>query len=256
MPDLLRAALAYAAHGWAVFPLRPGQKTPACEHGCKDATTDEAQVRAWWRECSSYGVGLATGSVSGICVVDLDGEPLELMRALLRRGPLPRTMATRTGSGGMHLIYRLCGARVPNSARRLAPGVDTRGEGGYIVAPPSLHPSGSRYELANELPTAPVPAWIVRALTEQRQAPAVRRSPQPAQDDDPIAGPVHRLLHAVNGERNEILNWAAYRLFASSQGDADEVERRLREAAMQIGLTEQETMKTIQSARRAALESP
>lgn len=248
-PDLPRAALAYASHGWAVFPLRPGEKTPACAHGCKDATTERERVAAWWRECPEYGVGVATGSVSGICVVDLDGDPRALMAALLRRGPLPATMTSRTGSGGAHLIYRLGGARVPNSARRLAPGVDTRGEGGYIVAPPSRHPCGAHYAFANRLPTATVPRWIVKALTE---AP-IRPPSKPAGGHDP-EGPVEFLRRTVNGKRNDVLYWAARRLFKEAPADIDRLAGELHTAALEAGLAELEVQKTIRSAHKATLE--
>jgi Bifunctional DNA primase/polymerase, N-terminal len=131
-----RAAVFYAAHGWAVFPLVPGGKVPATTRGFHDATTDVERVATWWRLKPTANIGLATGGASGVDVIDLDGvegvrewfgHPDAERPPLLGRAMTPRP-------GGWHLY-------VPASGRgnraRMAPGIDYRGAGGYVVLPPS-----------------------------------------------------------------------------------------------------------------------
>lgn len=145
------AAVAYARRGWAVFALKPRSKEPATTHGVKDATTDAEAVDEWWTEHPRCNIGIAMGSASGGLVaidVDVDEAAGKDGMATLRswerdHGELPETASTITGRGGSHILYRMDGAR--NSVNQDA-GVDVRGEGGYIVAPPSVHPNGGRYE--------------------------------------------------------------------------------------------------------------
>ena len=159
---MLNHALAYAARGWRVHPLRARDKTPATKHGCKDATTDEAQIRRWWQMWPEANIGLATGY--GWWVLDIDPEGMHWLEA----NDLPVTIEATTGRGGRHLLYRLPdGVVVRNSAGIVAPGVDVRGIGGYIVAAPSIHPSGTRYtwlDCDGDVPDgepADAPAWLV-----------------------------------------------------------------------------------------------
>ncbi len=142
MGTMLNAALAYAAHGWPVLPLRAGQKTPLTEHGLHDATTDAAVIESWWNAHPDANVGIRTGAVSGIVVIDCDvkngqqgGESFKLLR-------LPATLISQTPSGGWHSLYKHPGYEVRNRAG-LKPGIDIRGDGGYIVAPPSILVNGS-----------------------------------------------------------------------------------------------------------------
>lgn len=156
MDGLGEAACALARLGWAVLPLRPGGKAPAVAGGCRSASADPAQAAAWWTARPDDNVGVACGAASGGLFVldfDVDGERGEDGLATLaawerEHGRLPETVAAVSGRGGMHLYYRT-DAEVRNSANpRL--GVDVRGEGGYVAAPPSLHPSGRPYAWARE----------------------------------------------------------------------------------------------------------
>lgn len=139
------AALYYASLGWPVFPLVPSDKIPLFSkknggNGVKDATTDAEQVTAWWTDHPDANIGLATGGASSLYVVDVDGPDGET--SLARYGALPVVPESHTGKG-RHLVFRLEHGR--NTAGKLGPKIDTRGEGGYIVAPPSIHPNGHRY---------------------------------------------------------------------------------------------------------------
>ena len=146
-------ALYYASLGLAVFPIKPHGKAPLTEHGCKDATWEETQIERWWARWPSAGIGIATGEASGgLLVIDLDVDEDKGIdgRESLRRwemvhGPLPgNTWLSITGRGGYHYFYRV--NRETKNRAGLYEGVDVRGDGGYIVAPPSIHPNGRAYE--------------------------------------------------------------------------------------------------------------
>jgi len=142
--SLQDAALGYARRGWPVFPCKPRGKSPLTKHGFKDATTNEDKIRAWWSREPYANIGIPAGRA--FVVVDIDprhgGED-----SLSQYTDLPETVISLTGGGGQHLLYRVpADHKFPNSAGQLAPGIDTRGEGGYIIAPPSIHDSGKSYE--------------------------------------------------------------------------------------------------------------
>jgi hypothetical protein len=160
---MLDTALAYAQRGWAVLPIHtmingtcscgkpscsgPG-KHPRTGHGVKDATTDEATIRRWWEQHPDANIGIATGAISNLVVLDVDPrhgghESLEQWKAQYGDDFL-NTVTSCTGGGGLHLLYTHPGQPMKNWVS-LAPGLDIRGDGGYIVAPPSLHGSGRRY---------------------------------------------------------------------------------------------------------------
>jgi len=167
--QLLEAALAYARLGYPVFPCAPGGKTPITKHGCKDATTDEKQVEAWWRQHPSANIGIAT---AGLLVVDVDGPGNPwLADQPEKRQELTCTPLSLTPSGGRHHLFRQPPGRSwGNTTGKLAPKIDTRADGGYIVAPPSVV-DGKAYRWAedgglNRPPRDLVepPSWLVMAL--------------------------------------------------------------------------------------------
>lgn len=156
MDESLRdAALSYVSRHWAVFPLVERDKIPAVKGGFQAATVDADQIAQAWEHRQNMNVGVATGSMSrGLVVIDLDvdeakGEDgLETLHDWERvHGELPETVTAITGSGGMHLYYACntpIGCSVDNDK-----GVDIRGDGGYVVVPPSVHPNGTAYEWEN-----------------------------------------------------------------------------------------------------------
>ena len=151
-PSMYDAAIEYAKKGFAVFPLKYRDKVPLTRNGCKDATTDAAQIKAWWQQHPNANIGLATGSVSqNVFVIDLDIDEdrgIDGYHSLedwqREHGDFPETWTAITGRGGYHLYYRGNG-RIKNRAG-IIDGVDIRGNGGYVVAPPSIHKNGNRYE--------------------------------------------------------------------------------------------------------------
>lgn len=182
---LLKHALYYGKMGLRVFPLRAGGKAPATPHGCKDATSDPGQIKAWWGGAQLYNVGIATGG--GLVVLDVDinhdagkyGD--ETLSELERQhGPLPDTWMCLTGGGGAH-YYFCCDDPALTIGAGFAPGLDYRGAGGYVVVPPSVHESGQEYVWEVEhTPTscalAPLPDWLhTLMLNGSKAAPAPRK---------------------------------------------------------------------------------
>jgi len=133
----LVAALEYAADDIPIFPCKPNKK-PLTPNGFKDATTNEKRVQEWWRLWPDAMIGMPTGPKSGIDVLDLDVKPDEGIdgRDFFPSWQTMSPVIAQTPSGGAHLYFRSAG-EVRNSTDLIAPGVDTRGEGGYAIVPPS-----------------------------------------------------------------------------------------------------------------------
>jgi hypothetical protein len=165
---MLSAALKLASAGLAVFPCRVRDKRPATENGLKDATVSRDQITAWWTEQPDCNVAIATGAISKIFVVDVDGPDAE--RQLLRL-ELPATVEAITARG-KHLYFRYPDTPVRNTAGKIAPGVDTRGDGGYVLAPPSIHPSGALYRWAGARIVAAAPDQLIAKISERTNGKA------------------------------------------------------------------------------------
>ena len=167
--SMLDAALIYASAGWPVFPCNPkqreGGKRPLVAGADKDehgkpipktgglwrASTDEAQIRAWWGRYPKALIGVPTGARIGLFVVDLDPRDGETVDEVLARleavvGPLPYSPVSVTQSGGRHIwLKNAAGADLPKNSAARIPGVDWRGEGGYVIVPPSVMSDGKAY---------------------------------------------------------------------------------------------------------------
>jgi hypothetical protein len=177
--ELRAAALRYAGHGIPVFPIRPGTKKPLTRHGVYDATADPDQVWRYWRRWPMASIGVACGPESGWLVVDVDGPEGEASWARLEaeHGPAP-TLTSITPRPGRHLIYQY-----PPEAEigcpELGPRLDCRGRGGYVLVPPSVHPSGQPYRWSSDMHPGPngaqkPPRWLLDRA-EEAQAPRKHR---------------------------------------------------------------------------------
>lgn len=186
--------LSLARRGWKLFPVfEPAgdgcacgkadcsrvAKHPRVEHGLKEATDDPAQLQRWWARWPSANVGLATGGRSGLFVIDVDGPAGDLsLKALeLRHGPLPATLTATSGrtDGGRHLYFRAPAGHVTNKVDALGVGVDVRGDGGYVILPPSTHASGRSYVWVGAHEPAEPPPWLTKLVVRQAPpAPAPR----------------------------------------------------------------------------------
>jgi len=193
----LEAALDYARRGWLCFPVhypvKQGNKFvcscgkddcnpakhPLTLHGFKDATTDQTQLRRWWSQHPQANVGIATGEASGLVIIDIDPRHggTESMKAITKLGNVPVTPMAYTGGGGEHiyLAHPGNGIKIKSTVQVAGyPGVDIKGDGGAIIAPPSRHISGGKYtwkrhHLQNKL--AQMPEWIGRLLHEPHSPP-------------------------------------------------------------------------------------
>ncbi|MGW3505431.1 bifunctional DNA primase/polymerase [Streptomyces globisporus] len=284
----LTAALAAAERSWHVFPLRPADKRPAlhgeavcpligdCAGGHRKwedrATIDPDRIRRAWAE-RPFNIGIATGP-SGLLVVDLDvpkrnsstdtPSGVTTFEALCERAgqPVPTTYRTRTASGGHHLYFTTPpGIRLGNTVGTLAPLVDTRAWGGYVVAPGSTTPSG-RYELTHPNPVAPLPDWLLTLL-----------QPAPRGPVGPLAMPVvsgsraaraalerecRRVVAAPERRGNNTLNHSAFkvgRFVAWGDLARHEVEEAFQGAGEARGLTVAECRATIRSALDASIRT-
>ncbi|HVM79850.1 MAG TPA: bifunctional DNA primase/polymerase [Stellaceae bacterium] len=164
------AALSYARRGWSVIPIRPREKVPLLRwetYQTRRAT--EAEIERWFKRWGDANVGIVTGAISNLAVLDIDPkhDGAQSLRALEEcHGALEPTVEAETGGGGRHFYFAYPPQGLRNRAA-LAPGIDLRAEGGMVVAPPSIHPSGKPYRWAkgrapDALPPAPMPVWLLR----------------------------------------------------------------------------------------------
>jgi hypothetical protein len=234
-------ALRLADDGFATFPCNYS-KAPACPHGFQDASTDPAVIRGLWQRHHGELVGIATGAVSNLAVLDIDAKHAEAHSWWeARRTRLPQTRTIRTRSGGLHLWYRDApGLRC--SVSMIAPGVDVRATGGYVIA----------WQAAGRpvLQDAPLPLWP--EWLSPKQIVAIQRAPEQPRvpDDRQIAVLVRFVSSAPAKQRNNRLFWAACRMagMVSSRLLAkSEAEAMLVYAAMHAGLSEIEARKTARS---------
>jgi len=216
-----------ASRGWAVFPLVPGTKRPAIREWEHRATTDPDRIKGCWYAEAGFGVGVACGP-SRLVVIDLDvpkpddnqgtdGAVGLAALAAARGVALGATFTVITPRGGTHLYYATPpGVRLRNTAGTLAPHVDTRAEGGYVVAPGTILPGGG-YELLDDTNPPELPAWLVQALTERPSGTLSAPTQRPCTDPagyvrSAVAGECDKVRHAPAGRHNAVLCRAAYAL--------------------------------------------
>jgi hypothetical protein len=274
-----RAALRYARLGWRVLPLHtPGRdgacscglkacpkpgKHPRTRHGVRDASASAETISLWWTTWPDANIGLATGA---LLVVDVDGADGErALRQLAHEHDLPVTLKGATGRG-CHLYFAAPTVSLGNSSGRLGHGLDIRGRGGYVVAPPSLHALGHRYRWTNRRRPARLPAWIHELLTTPASPPSTTLSSPPRDGSRrrpyltvALRCEVSDVARAERGTRNNTLNRAAFRLGQLARPDdatLADIESYLLDAALAAGLTEREALATIDSGLRAGQQYP
>jgi hypothetical protein len=175
--DVMHAtAVAYLRRGWSVVPIRAGTKRPLVRWQAYQTERPTAEeVLEWFHKWPDSGIGIVTGAISNLVVLDIDvghGGDESLAEWERLNGALPDTIEAITGGGGRHLYFSHPGISV-SSRVGLAAGIDLRAEGGMVVAPPSLHPSGRRYcwEVSHhpdDTALAPMPHWLLRLLRPDR----------------------------------------------------------------------------------------
>ena len=243
----LRQALAYARHGWPVFPCLLGEKVPATRHGFRDATTDEGQITAWFGRGSRWNLAIATGA-PGPDVLDVDqhgpaGNGYAAFNRLRRAGLVDGAAAyVRTPAGGMHACFTGSGQ---HNGRLPSHHLDFRSAGGYILAPPS-QVDGKPYQFIARPGGRGTLDWdaVTRLLEPQHQPHPLQARPARGLD---LTHLVRWVASQREGNRNAGLFWAANRAL-----DADRAAdlSPLAVAARQAGLGDKEIARTLDSARR------
>lgn len=258
-----------------VIPIKRKSKTPLIEGWKEKATCDVKIIRRWAKTWSYCNFGVVTGRSSKLLVLDVDGvEGQKAFEALKQKhGKLPRTLRVKTHRG-FHLYFWTGKVRIHNSVGKLGDGLDVRGDGGYVVAPGSSHPNGSRYEFAegcgiDEAGIADAPGWLVELV---RRPPVPDNPPLGRKPTSPKARyrlkayviaikekELHRLKTAPEGQRNTTLNRCAFKiaqLVHHGFFEGGEAKARLRLIATQIGLEPQEIESSIKSGWTAGVSSP
>lgn len=244
-------------YGVAVFPLSgkfPAIKKEDGGRGCLDATKDFDQIDEWAAKFPKANVGIATGPASGLVVVDIDR--MEALGEL----DLPETLTVQTGKG-LHYYYATNGHKIPNSASKLAQGVDVRGHGGYVVGPGSIHPDTRKpYKIALDAPIAPIPKHLAERLMEEDPVIAAGKIRNPERySQKALEAAIKEVEICPQGTRNNTLNAKAYLLGRYVGGELlDEryVVDQLIQAAIKAGLKEKEALKSIESGLQDGKANP
>lgn len=212
----LTLADAAIALGVPVFPCA-ADKRPLTEHGFKDASMDPAEIRRMFANPSAKMIGMPTGEVTNTVVVDVDVKDGAQGGAWLDANShrMPQTRTIRTGSGGLHIYLLRSGVAIRNSASKIAPGIDVRGDGGYVIVAPS-----PGYVIADDAPVADIPDWLMPALLPQ-EAPRVVQPARTYHTDilqdggtpyglAALASECDAIRYAADGTKHATLNKAAF----------------------------------------------
>lgn len=294
---LVDFALDYARRGWHVFPCWPGDKSPCVGNdrdaagrpiprtgGLYKATTDEKQIRTWWLRWPNAMIGVRMGVTSGVWAIDPDAPKRETdadgratwARLTTKHGAV-HTHAHQTPGGGQHLLFKWDASRpITNKEGQLKrSGINVRGEGGYIIAPPSINSEGRPYEIVEPLDHfnfADAPDWLYEmvltpSISEQAQAKADRPRTE-RRDKRPYAeaalrAEVQAVASCINGNRNNQLNTSAFSLgtlVGTGELSEGEVIGALYDAAVACGLVAEDghraVMATINSGLSEGIKHP
>jgi hypothetical protein len=255
---MLDAALHYAlALRIPVFPCNPDDKRPLTVHGFKDASREEAQLRAWWMRFPDAMIGIPTGESSGVWVLDIDVDPVKGINGfplwselIARNGEVAATLTSITPRGGRHLFF-LWQPQLTIKSTQGVPGdgIDIRSNGGYVILPPSIRADGSQYRWDPQAGTAPAPApaWLVALVSPRKESTGRGKAAHKNSKRDlawataALEDECNKIAATPPGQRNAALNLGAYNLFQIVYGnpgllDEAMVRQRLFEAAEKCGL--------------------
>jgi hypothetical protein len=237
------AALEYAKSGWPVFPCNPTNKQPYTPKGFKDASTDPKQVAAWWSKHPNAMIGMPTGAASGVWVVDVDVKPNakgaeELADLEKANGALPKTVVASTPSGGTHYYF----GYVDGIGNRggFKPGIDVRGEGGYVILPGSVRHDGCLYEWESKgAGVASAPDWLLHLVERPKEKPRAKTAKRnnSSYTDAAITSELQKLI-GTSSNRNNQLNDSAMAIgqfVGAGAISRQEAEERLYGAAIANG---------------------
>lgn len=248
--NFLDIATFYTQHNIKVFPVKRQDKKPLCANGFKAATTDKVVLQEWNNKFPNCNVGIPTGHINNIFVVDIDGEQgIESLNHLeLIHGKLDAPTVI-TGKG-KHLYFKMPeNVELKCSTSKIADHIDIRANGGYVVAPPSVHENGHRYTWENfvsnqDFPDAPT--WLISLMTNAEKQTL------------PVSGVLEEISNAPQGQRNDTLYRRAISLINRTRKEylnMNEVKQNIINAALQSGLSKEEATKTFDNALKFVEEN-
>jgi len=255
----------YLKNKYFLFPCKG--KKPATAHGFKNASNAPEKIKTWART-GNYNIGLPTGSINNIWVLDIDKKSggLDSLKELEELHGKIKTRTIRTGGGGLH-FYFIHHEGIRNSAGVWA-GVDIRGDGGYVIAPPSGHASGGKYEVITDIDPVCAPAWLIDLLEAMGKIKTQNKITEKVNNaigkttrygKKALENQCANVRQAASGERNHTLNKAAYsigRLIAGGEIDMTEAAAELEAAAVDAGLKMGEIKKTLTSGISSGEKDP
>lgn len=236
--NFLDSATFYAQHNIKTFPVKRQGKYPLCQHGFKSATDNEVVLQEWNKQFPNCNIGIPTGAINNIFVVDIDGVSGEQSLAAFENTYGKLNAATVNTGKGRHLYFKMPKDIAINcSVRTVAPGIDIRGNGGYVVAPPSIHPNGNKYtwenfDFSQDFPTAP--EWLIDLIINSEKSK--------------IDFLLEEIANAPEGTRNDTLISDTVKICHSANKqfrDVSEVKEDIINAALESGLPKTEVIKTV-----------
>ena len=265
---MLTQAQGYADAGKYVFPVKVKSKQPANGNSFKGATISKEVIHNFWKD-TAFNIGLATGEINNLVVVDVDDEQI-WAKFVATQGGLPQGPKVITGKGH-HLYFAYPKGRQIRNRQAPGNGFDIRANGGYVVAPPSIHHSGKVYRFTkspelSELPE--LPEWLLELIAEPEKSANTTlnfTAPIPAASDSTpwamagLAGECQTIASTTEGSRNGNLNKGSFRvaqLVAGGELASHVAIGALRQAGLQCGLPASEVEKTLKSGYQEGLQFP
>lgn len=274
--SIVRYAQWYASEkNWSVFPVNL-EKAPIVKGGFKSATVTKSDISRLFNNSKAVGIGVPTGSKTGFFVLDIDGPRGELQFAQLEcmNGFLPKTVEVITGreTGGRHLYFKIPdGKDIRNSAGKIGEEIDIRGEGGYVVVPPSHHSSGSEYRFkedchVRDIEIADPPEWLIELIIDSKSDAPTGHNPCTTLVSDnteygsaALKSETECISNSSEGTRNDTLNRSAFaigQLIAGGEVSEASARAELLKAALATGLPEQEATRTLNNSLSAGMQVP
>lgn len=267
----MEAAIRYAKSGKRVLPIAAGSKIPTLTSWQERATTNEQEIRNWFGgEGSGANIGIATGPGSGVAVLDVDTKGADGWASLReyegKHGKMPSTLSVKTPSGGAHFYFKYPdGVKIKNRAGIL-PGIDIRGSGGYVLAPPSVV-DGNQYTWDNAKGEPAQAYWLLGLIHNIDKKPKIaaaralvtKNGSGSAYGSAALRSEIEAVRTAPEGQRNNQLFTSALKLgslAAAGHLDADEVSDSLSDAAKEAGLGDEEIEKTVSSGIEKGSDDP
>ena len=248
--NFLDIAMFYAQKNIKTFPIKRQGKSPLCSKGFKSATTDKVVLQEWNNKFPNCNVGIPTGQINNIFVVDVDGkqgfESLNRLELIYGKLDAPTVI---TGKG-KHLYFKMPeNVELKCSTSKIADHIDIRANGGYVVAPPSIHENGHQYTWENFIPNQgfpEAPSWLISLITNAEKQPL------------PVSGVLEEISNAPQGQRNDTLYKRSLSLIARAMREnlnIADIKENIINAGMLSGLSKEEATKTFDNALKFVEEN-